>query len=118
MYGKTEYTPGCLGTAVVSSCLVHNGDTLCSNPLLTPKHTLNFNYLLQDIGLRRVEKFKDLGVLLSSNFDTGFHVSKTCRKALQNLGLIYRTCRRGLSASSLKTLYAIFPRDWGGKGVG
>jgi len=56
-----------------------------NSPTLPPKQL----YLLGD-PLQRVECYKYLGVLISTNMSWSMHITATCSKAKQILGLLYR----------------------------
>ena len=55
--------------------------------------------------LQRVESYKYLGMLLSSNLSWSAHISNVCAKARQILGLLYRRFYSCTSSDALKQLY-------------
>lgn len=71
---------------------------------------LQFDYTLHDVTLQRVNKIRDLGVLLTSAMDFGEHISNIVSKATSILGFINRTCRSGFSANTIKVLYIALVR--------
>ena len=58
-----------------------------NSPTLLPKQL----YLLGD-PRQRVEVYKYLGLLISTNMSWSMHITATCSKAKQILGLPYRCC--------------------------
>jgi len=61
-------------------------------------------YLLGD-PLQRVECYKYLGLLISSNMSWLVHITATCSKAKPILGLLYRCFYGSASPDTLKQLY-------------
>jgi len=61
-------------------------------------------YLLGD-PLQRVECYKYLGLLISSNMSWSMHITATCSKAKQILGLNYRHFYGSASPDTLRQLY-------------
>ena len=61
-------------------------------------------YLLED-PLQRVECYKYLGLLISSNKSWLMHITATCSKAKQILGLFYRHFYGSASPDTLRQLY-------------
>ena len=55
--------------------------------------------------LQRVECYKYLGLLISSNMSWSTHITATCSKAKQILGLLYRRFYGTASPDTLKQLY-------------
>ena len=55
--------------------------------------------------LQRVECYKYLGLLISSNMSWLMHITATCSKAKQILGLNYRHFYGSASPDTLKQLY-------------
>ena len=67
----------------------------------TPFHPL----MLNGLHLNRVECFKYLGVLLSSDLSWTPHITSVCSKARQILGLLYRRFYNYAEGDTLKQLY-------------
>jgi len=65
---------------------------------------LNRLYLLGD-PLQRVECYKYLGLLISSNMSWSMHITVTCSKAKQILGVLYKHFYDSASPDTLKQLY-------------
>ena len=66
--------------------------------------SLNQLYLLGD-PLPRVECYKYLGLLISSIILWSMHITATCSKAKQILGLLYRCFYGSANPDTLKQLY-------------
>lgn len=69
-----------------------------------------FNYNLHNITLNRVTKFKDLGVIMSSNLSPGDHIDYICAKANSLLGFLFRTSKDFYSPKTLITLFKTLVR--------
>lgn len=67
------------------------------------------NYYLGNELLHRVERTKDLGVIMTPTLHPGEHIHYICRKANSTLGFIFRFTR-GLSTVSLVTLFKALVR--------
>ncbi|XP_046674941.1 uncharacterized protein LOC124363724 [Homalodisca vitripennis] len=74
------------------------------------RQTLLFDYYLQEAAIRRVDRIRDLGVLLTSNLDPSAHISDICSRANRVLGLINRTCRQHFAIPAIRTLYVTLVR--------
>ena len=72
----------------------------------TPFHPL----MLNGLHLNRVECFKYLGVLLSSDLSWTPHITSVCSKARQILGLLYRRFYNYAEGDTLKQLYLSLKR--------
>lgn len=69
------------------------------------QNEVHYNYVINEIPLMRIHKFKDLGVVLSSSFTSQEHVSHICSRANSLLGFIIRTTRDFHSTNAFLTLY-------------
>lgn len=72
--------------------------------------TLQFNYMLHGVTLRRVTTVRDLGVLLTPALDFSEHIHGIVNKAVSILGFICRTCRHSFSAATVRALYVVLVR--------
>lgn len=60
--------------------------------------------------LDKVQSYRYLGVLITSDLSWSDHISSICAKARKNLGLIYRKFYQDATPSTLKVLYIAFVR--------
>ena len=74
--------------------------------LSTHHHAL----LLDGVPLERVETFKYLGILLSSDLSWSAHVNSICSKARKLIGLLYRRFYTDMASDKLLELYKILIR--------
>ncbi len=63
------------------------------------------NLLLDDLHLERVESFKYLGIILSSDLSWSCHVESICARARKVLGLLYRRFYTNAEPPALLQLY-------------
>ena len=53
----------------------------------------------------RVENYKHLGVWITSNLSWNKLISEVCRKARQNVGILYRKCYKNANNATMLKLY-------------
>lgn len=89
---------------------------MCLNPTkcvimtFSRSHRTHYhNYVLNNESLRRVEEFKDLGVITTTTLHPEQHIQHICSRANSTLGFIVRFSR-GLSVASLVLLFKTLVR--------
>lgn len=73
-------------------------------------HPIIFNYSIQGVKISRVDKFRDLGVIMSSNLSPWEHISHICSKASSLLGLLVRASKDFKSPNTIILLYKTIVR--------
>ena len=79
----------------------------CKSLLLSRKRvpTCAQTVVVNGLPLEKVQSYKYLGVLISSNLSWGNHVSNICSRAKKHLGMLYRRFYRDADSSTLRMLY-------------
>ncbi|KAG6444118.1 hypothetical protein O3G_MSEX003195 [Manduca sexta] len=92
--------------------LLHFNESKCKVITFTRvRQPLTFNYTINDNRIERVDKIKDLGLLLDSRLDFRQHIISTCESASKILGFVIRVCSTFDSCRVALTLYKAYVRS-------
>lgn len=84
--------------------LVLNISKCCSISFTNKRKPIYFEYVIGQEVVDKVNKVKDLGVLLTHNLSFNEHISNTVNRAFRMLGFVKRSCKSFSLISSLKSL--------------
>lgn len=80
--------------------------TKCSVLLFSRSHTpIHHQYTLDSIPLQRVQEIRDLGVHFTADMNFRMHITKICKKAYQNLGMMLRFSNKFTNFTAIRALY-------------
>lgn len=74
-------------------------------------HPIIFQYNINGVILERVERFRDLGVIMTSNLQFNDHIVNMVNGSLKTLGFVSRTCRLFQDPNTFLTLYKTLVRS-------
>lgn len=69
------------------------------------RNVITYNYHLNNSKLTRVQKIRDLGVILDANLSFTDHYDHIIKKSFQQLGFLLRTCKPFKKVDTYKILY-------------
>ena len=72
------------------------------------KNPVNFDYVLNDVKLVKVDSIKYLGVTISNDLNWDKHIQSICNKGNKILGILYRNlsfCSRDVKLAAYKGLF-------------
>lgn len=72
------------------------------------KTVFPYDYKIKNCVLKRVEQFKDLGVVMDSKMSFNFHIEYVINSCNRLLGFVLRNCKNFNNSKTLLTLYYAF----------
>lgn len=75
------------------------------------RYPIDFIYTINNIPVEKVNKVRDLGVILDSKLTMTDHIEAIVDKAYKNLGFVLRTCKPFNNISCVKTVYYAYVRS-------
>ena len=85
----------------------------CSVISFTRKRTtIDFEYMLDGVSLKRLQVVRDLGVLMDVKLSFSKHVESIIAKSYSMLGLVMRLCKDFKNVNTLKTIYFAHVRSY------